>query len=306
MTEGYSSAARSPLLEMILRCCGEPAPPGVALMRLAMAAESEAALIDALREAADAAAQLDAPAHERVAALRALARTPGVWSLVRAILAEVSHEPSGAAPLRQRLADLSTAFDRAAAISPEASVALYALGRADLLEAATSEIVDYMRCAGLLGRRRVLLDIGCGIGRFETALAGEMGKIIGTDISPAMIEIARARCATCANVELRLSRGEDLSDIGADQIDCVMAVDSFPYIVSAADSLPGRMLDEIARVLKRGGDLLIINYSYRQDPFADAADMALFAQRSSFVASRSDERPFGAWDGRVFHFRKQG
>jgi SAM-dependent methyltransferase len=151
----------------------------------------------------------------------------------------------------------------------------------------------------------MLLDIGCGVGRFERALAGKVAGILGLDISPAMIAIARRDCAGLANVDIRLSSGVDLSGVDAASIDCALAVDAFPYIVLAAHDLPGRFFGEIARVLKPGGDLLIANYSYRADPSADPADIAGLAQAYGFGLLRSDERPFRSWDGRVFHLGKK-
>src|SRR5204863_7787581 len=39
----------------------------------------------------------------------------------------------------------------------------------------------------------VVLDVGCGDGHHLRALAGDIGHGIGIDLSPAMIELARAR-----------------------------------------------------------------------------------------------------------------
>ncbi len=78
---------------------------------------------------------------------------------------------------------ISKQFDRAVALAPEASVALYSLGSADILERATSEIATRLAQWGLLRSDATVLDIGCGIGRIERALAPHVGAIVAIDVS---------------------------------------------------------------------------------------------------------------------------
>jgi SAM-dependent methyltransferase len=303
--ERSAGAAQDPLRDILASCGRGETPPAVALMRLAMTAADEvvfAAAIKASRELFDPA---DGDMAERLASLRALAESaPNAWPLVRAALAAVPHGPSENGALEARLADLSAAFDRAAALSPEASVALYSFGRPELLDAATAEVADYLETLGLLGPDRALVDIGCGVGRFERALAGKVARIAGLDISPAMVELAGRNCAGLANVAIRLSSGKDLAAIASVSADAVLAIDVFPYIVSASPALAEIFFREIARALKPRGDLLLINYSYRSDA-ADRADVARLALSTGLRVLRSDERPFRCWDGRVFHLRKE-
>ena len=91
-------------------------------------------------------------------------------------------------------------FDRLVEMNAEASVALYSLGEPGLLDAATREVVDLLDQLAVLGPERHVLDIGCGIGRFERALADRVAAITGIDISPQMLQAARQRCAGLANV----------------------------------------------------------------------------------------------------------
>ena len=196
---------------------------------------------------------------------------------------------------------MGAAFDRAAAVSGEASVALYSLGRADLLDAATHEVVEDMESHGVLGPRRALLDIGCGVGRFQVALAEKIGRILGLDISPGMIHAARQRCAGLANVSLSLYSGKHLHQIADSSFGAVLAIDVFPYIVAASSTLPARFFSEVARVLEPGGDFYLINYSYGRGAAADAREVARLSHDSDFKALRSGDRPFRNWDGQVFH-----
>ncbi len=306
MAPDESSSATAALRDMLASVSEGATPPTIGLTRLVLACANEAAFAAAISAIRQSLKGQRGEEAERLAALVALADdTPNAWTLVRSLAGAVSHASRGDDSLEIRLAELAAAFDRAAALSPEASVALYSLGRPALLDAATAEVVAYLESLSLVGSDRALLDIGCGVGRVERALAGRVAGILGLDISPAMVAIARRDCAGLANVDIRLSSGLDLSGVDGASIDCALAVDAFPYIVLAAHDLPGRLFGEIARVLKPSGDLLIANYSYRADPSADPADIARLAQVYGFGVLRSDERPFRSWDGRVFHLGKK-
>jgi len=66
-------------------------------------------------------------------------------------------------------------FDRLDSVTvPQAS-----LGDAALLQAVTPEVANQLERWNLLGADRVVLQIGCGIGRFEAALAGSVQMAYG-------------------------------------------------------------------------------------------------------------------------------
>ena len=293
-------------LEHLLRsyCAGEM-PIGVALMHLSMATRSVDELLTALDTSSLRREDQTTLASNRLDELRELAfGSPDAWETVRNIAATLSHEPEQHSHAEAAIGKIAAAFDRAVSVSPEGSVALYSLGRPDLLGEATSEIVEFMRGQGLLRPDRVLLDVGCGIGRFELALAPWVARIIGVDISARMLEIARTRCAGSQNVSFRLSTGAHLPDFPKASFDCIFAVDSFPYIVQADPSLPGRYIRDATHLLKAGGNLLILNFSYRSDLTADPCEVEHLSCRNGLEILRIGERPFHLWDGRVFHLRK--
>jgi SAM-dependent methyltransferase len=268
-------------------------PAEIALMRLILATRDPAEL-DAL---------LDGPGE--LGQLRALARRhPGAWRTVRATAAAVPHDVAPTETAEAAVAQWGKWFDAAARVSPEAGVALYSLGDPQRLAEATDEIVDWMEGAKLLGRDRDFLDIGCGIGRFEVALAGRVGSIIGTDVSGEMVAIARQRCATLPNVEIRQSTGLDLSEFGDANIDCILAVDALPYVVAAGSGLIETHFREFGRVLRAGGDMLVLNYSYRNDLALDRKDIAGNAAIAGLEVIRKGETPFRHWDGVLFQLRK--
>ncbi|MBA3324945.1 MAG: methyltransferase domain-containing protein, partial [Rhodobacteraceae bacterium] len=204
------------------------------------------------------------------------------------------------ASVEAAVAQLASGFDAAARISPDASVALYSLGDPTLLAAATAELVAWIRQAGLLGADRRLLDIGCGAGRLEVALHGDVGRIVGIDVSAELLAVARRRCRGLGNVELRRGSGLDLGGLPDNDFDAVIAVDSFPYLVAAGGDLAARHFAESARVLRPAGDLVIFNYSYRGAPTLDRNDVGALGAAAGFRVVENGGRPFVLWDGAVF------
>ncbi len=191
-------------------------------------------------------------------------------------------------------------FDRAVRTSEEASVALYSLGDPEILAEGTGEIVDLFERWGLLAPERAALEIGCGIGRFQVALASRLGEIWGIDISEGMIAAARRRAAGLANLHFAVGSGRDLAAFPDDRFDLVFAVDSFPYLQQAGPGLVAAHFAEAARVLKPGGDLAILNFSYTGDLDDDRAGFADLCDRFGFLVEAAGVRPFTLWDGAAF------
>jgi ubiquinone/menaquinone biosynthesis C-methylase UbiE len=299
MTASYPPAT----LVAVLRICADTSlPDEVALMRLIMATENAA---DLERQLALAVPALGRKGALRLRKLAAKARRqPAAWETVRATAATVTHADVAGRPACDAVADIAASFDRAAKLSPEASVALYSLGDPATLAAATAEIVRWMREAGLLGPEREILDVGCGIGRLEAALGGEVGRIVGIDVSSEMIGIARRRCGDVQNASFRLASGLDLSGFADESFDCVVAVDTFPYLVMAGGGLAERHVHEAARVLRPGGELAILNYSYRDTPAQDRDDLESAACAAGLGTIPAGAKPFSRWDGTAFRLAK--
>jgi len=191
-------------------------------------------------------------------------------------------------------------FDRAVAVAPEASVALYSLGSASILDRATTEIVVRLSKWGLLRPDAAVLDVGCGIGRLERFLAAQVGAITAIDVSAGMIEEARRRCRDLANVTFEQCGGRDLAGFRDRSIDLVLAVDSFPYLFAAGPQIAAQHLRDAARVLRPGGTIVIFNFSYRGDEEADRRDIERLAGASGFTIRRAGTRDFSLWDGVTF------
>ena len=101
-----------------------------------------------------------------------------------------------------------------------------------------------------------ILDVGIGTG-LELPMFRSDIDLVGVDLSGPMLEIARKRV-----VELGLSHVEDLLVMDAMNLqfadgafDAVVA----PYVLTVVPD-PRRMLDEVARVVKPGGEIVLVNH----------------------------------------------
>jgi SAM-dependent methyltransferase len=305
VTAAPSSPARPSAVSERLRpaikgCATGALPPNVTLLRLAIEAirpeEVEAALSEALDRMRG-----EGEAERLREALALWRANPQAFATVQTVLDGVEHGGPAQDP-EQGVAHWAEAFDRLARVAPEGGVALYALGNPDLLRAATAEVVARLEGWGLLGPEVRVLEIGCGIGRLVGALAPQVGQVTGLDVSPGMIAQARGRCAGLANVALGVSSGRDLSGLPDRAFDLVLAADVFPYLVQAG--IAGDHVGEAARVLRPGGHLVILNFSYRGDPARDRAEVAALAARHGFDLRRAATGDFALWDAATFLLRK--
>jgi ubiquinone/menaquinone biosynthesis C-methylase UbiE/DNA-binding transcriptional ArsR family regulator len=107
-------------------------------------------------------------------------------------------------------------------------------------------------------------DLGCGTGQVSAALAPFVGHVVAVDASAAMLQAAKRRLHGFDNVDLRRGELESLpiEDAQLDAATLMLVLHHVPE--------PGRALTEVARVLKPGGRLIIVDMlphdreSYRQ------------------------------------------
>jgi SAM-dependent methyltransferase len=286
--------------DVLRRCSEGELSPAVAVVRLLIAYGD----LDRLRSTLAAPGAADPPAVRagiaRVQSL--LAKNPEGSALVLEMLED---ERAMAAPDEaDEVERCRRLFDRLVGESPEASVALYSLGDSCLLDAATREVVHLLGRLAVLGPERRVLEIGCGIGRFQQALADRVAGITGIDIARRMIEVARRRCAGLPNVTHSETSGRDLSPFAAGSFDVVLAIDAMPYVHRAGMALVATHFDEVARVLRRGGDFVILNLSYRGDLEVDRRDLRRLADGVGLAVLRNGTMDLRLWDGATFHLRK--
>jgi ubiquinone/menaquinone biosynthesis C-methylase UbiE len=263
------------------KCADGTLSPNMALMQLCLQAPN----MEAVRQAI--AIALHRPGRrgrDRLRELEALWQyTPNAFELIKAI--HTVDKNDGQVNGTDRIAQFAATFDSAAKLSPAASVALYSLGREDLLEQATAEVISYLRARALLRPNRCAPEIGCGIGRFLVALARELSRVVGLDLSPAMLVHARRRTMDCGNVELLHCNGKDFQGLPSESFDFVLAIDVFPYLVAAGNEVVRCNIEEAHRVLRLKGRLVIINFSYRGDHF-DCHDVLRLSEAMAYNVRR--------------------
>lgn len=301
LREDALSGVPAPLRDAVSLCAGGEISANVALMRLLMLSADAEQARDALTRVQESLAEHgDAAAGSRVDSLAQLwAETPDAWDTIRGVLGCLPDERWPVAS-ESAVARWAQAFDQAAEASDDASVALYALGRADLLEATTSEVIAALRRCKALTASQSILEIGCGTGRFIERLAPAAELAVGIDVSAGMLRRARSRCHDLKHASFVQTTGRDLAVFSDASFDLVLAIDSFPYIVSAGGDLAQTCAAETARVLKPKGRFLILNYSYRGSPDLDDRDVARAALHHRFSILRNGTRDLSLWDARTY------
>jgi len=105
-----------------------------------------------------------------------------------------------------------------------------------------------------------IVSVGCGPGFEPAELAdalGPAGRVLGIDASPAMLALARERCADREGVGL--ARGDATGlPLPTDAADALTAVQLLEYVPD-----PAVALAEFARVLRPGGRAVVLDTDWR-------------------------------------------
>jgi SAM-dependent methyltransferase/GNAT superfamily N-acetyltransferase len=150
-------------------------------------------------------------------------------------------------------------------------------------EPAAQQVVDDLEVAG-----RRMLDAGTGTGNAALAAARAGAEVSAFDLTPGLLEIARARAAE-EGLTIDWREG-DLLDIpwADDTFDATMSV----FAAFLADD-PVRCLAELARVTRPGGVVVVTTWSERS---IFVRMMRVAMQHDSDVVRAADAGPFGDHD----------
>ncbi|MES2436644.1 MAG: class I SAM-dependent methyltransferase [Patescibacteria group bacterium] len=96
-----------------------------------------------------------------------------------------------------------------------------------------------------------VLDLACGTGFFSEVFCSQGGKVIGVDISPELIEIAKAHASK--DISFSVSQAHKLPMIESGTVDSIAIVLALQNIKEAKETLT-----ECFRVLKPGGKVCIV------------------------------------------------
>ena len=113
------------------------------------------------------------------------------------------------------------------------------------------------------------LDIGCGPGLTTEALAdtvGSTGYVLGVDIAPPMLAIAKRRCASLAQAEFGMADVTRLPYESA-SFDVALASQVYEYVEEVDHALK-----ELARVIRPGGRALLVDTDWESAVWASHDD----------------------------------
>lgn len=117
-----------------------------------------------------------------------------------------------------------------------------------------------------------VLDVGCGPGDLSIRLSGHCHEVWGVDITPEMIEIAEKKLEDeCENVFFQEADACELP-FESFSFDTVMSVNALQTMTE-----PEAALQEMSRVLKPGGELLLIAYCYGDSSLSDNQSLIDYA-----------------------------
>ena len=118
-----------------------------------------------------------------------------------------------------------------------------------------------------------VLDVGCGPGFLAAEMADEVGprgRVVGIDVSPDMLALAREQCGRFGQIDIR--DGDAIALPFADAMfDVVISTQVYEYVHDIA-----KALGEVTRVLRLGGRLLVVATDWESSVWAnsDEARMA--------------------------------
>lgn len=113
-----------------------------------------------------------------------------------------------------------------------------------------------------LGEQARVLEVACGTGIVTSRLREALppgGRLVATDLNPAMLDLARTRVPTDPRLELRVADAQQLpfADGAFDHYVCQFGIMFFPDKVAA--------LQEARRVLAPGGEVLLNTWGTLSD-----------------------------------------
>lgn len=130
-----------------------------------------------------------------------------------------------------------------------------------------------------------LLDVGTGSGSMLRVLGGRALHAIGLDISTQALRVARAKVHGAGMNHCLFKRGDMYAlPFAAQSFDAV----SFDHVLSAAEQ-PGQALREAARVLKRGGRVIIVEDQQRLQTAAEDKPQAALRRWLERAGLRCDK-----------------
>lgn len=164
----------------------------------------------------------------------------------------------------------------------------------DTFERGAAVVTARLLELGGVGPGSSVLDVGTGVGEPALAAAvaaGPTGRVVGVDLSPAMVDLARRRSGGTGTVEFLVGDVESL-DLPAGGFDVVLGRWSLMFVPD-----PPAALRSIARVLKPGGVLAASTWGPPETVPMLSLGFRVLAERLDLPAGRPGEPgPFSMSD----------
>jgi SAM-dependent methyltransferase len=110
------------------------------------------------------------------------------------------------------------------------------------------------------------LEVACGPGIVSRKLAPSAGEVHGVDVTPAMIDLARREAMRAGLTNATFSVGDATAlDLPDASVDGAVARFSIHHV-----AVPGRLIEELARVVRPGGRIVLADHLADDDPDAAA------------------------------------
>jgi SAM-dependent methyltransferase len=119
---------------------------------------------------------------------------------------------------------------------------------------------DFLLCQ-LPPRLGEALDLGCGTGAFARLRAGRAERVLGLDLSPQMVRLARERSTGVPNVDYQVADATTWP-FPRERFDCIASIATLHHLPLA------ETLAKMRDALKPGGTLLVLDL-YRSQGVSD-------------------------------------
>ncbi len=110
-----------------------------------------------------------------------------------------------------------------------------------------------------------VLDVGCGGGLLSEAMAQAGADVVGVDLSPELLEVAKLHAlgAELSNIDYQLQSAEDMANAHPEQFDVVTCMEMLEHVPA-----PEAILDACVKLLKPGSLLVISTLNRTPKAFA--------------------------------------
>lgn len=114
-------------------------------------------------------------------------------------------------------------------------------------------VMEYIKSLGINLQRRRSLDFGCGVGRSTQALAIYFDEVVGVDIAPSMLKLAKKYNRFGVKCKYFLNKADNLNLFADDSFDFIYSIIVLQHI---SPQISKGYIRDFLRILTPGGILI--------------------------------------------------